>query len=78
MRSLFLEAKVYIIGLGSQLLGAVESCQRPRPATSTSSLLISPPAAGLEGRYLGKGCSRDGVLVARPAHLVPCKDEPRD
>ena len=69
MRSLFLEAKVYIIGLGSQLLGAVESCQRPRPATSTSSLLISP--ASLEGRVPREGVQQRWRLGGKTCSSGP-------
>ena len=71
MRSLFLEAKVYIIGLGSQLLGAVESCQRPRPATSTSSLLISPPAASLERRVPREGVQQRWHLGGKTCSSGP-------
>lgn len=63
MRSLFLEAQVYIIGLEKRLLGKVEGCQGPRPAAILSARPPSPPAAGLRDGVQprwhlgGKACS---------------------
>lgn len=71
MRSLFLEAKVYIIGFGKPALGCNESCQRLRPATSTSPLLISPPAAGLEGRVPGEGVQQRRHLGGKTCSSGP-------